>query len=405
MRFVLFALGLPLLAADFRAGVARVEITPPVGHAMGGYSDRKGNATGTHDPLYATVLVLESNGNSIALVTADLRSFVSTRVGEAAKQKFGVATTIISSSHTHSGPLTWEARTPWYAQAEDKMIDAIGQAKSAMFPATLEFASGHVYLGFNRRKVVDGKATMWWRNADKLPSHPVDPTVNVLLVKQGSATRAVLVNYACHPSVLGPTNLEYSADYPGAMKSYVESQVAGARCLFINGGAGDINPYRDKDPDGFRAMEEMGQALGKSVVATIAKAKPVTGDLRTLSEVLDVKNRWKPEEKVRIGWTAGAIGNALCFAALPGEPFVDHQITFRERTECRNSMLFGYSYSAGGDWAGYIPTILASVEGGYGADYNTTVEVGTGERLIDRAAVKLFELRGLLKDLPGLGND
>jgi len=68
-------------------------------------------------------------------------------------------------------------------------------------------------------------------------------------------------------------------------------------------------------------------------------------------------------------------------------------------------MLFGYSYSAGGVWAGYIPTILASVEGGYGADYNTTVEVGTGERLIDRAVVKLFELRGLLKELPGLGND
>ena len=47
-----------------------------------------------------------------------------------------------------------------------------------------------------------------------------------------------------------------------------------------------------------------------------------------------------------------------------------------------------------------IPTIVASVEGGYGADYNTTVEVGTGERLVDRAVVKLFELRGLLKDLP-----
>src|SRR6185369_12869921 len=120
---------IPLAAADFRAGVAQVDITPPVGHAMGGYSDRKGNATGTHDPLYATVLVIESNGKTLALVTADLRSFVSTRVGDAAKQKFGVDATIISSSHTHSGPLTWEARTPWYAEAEDKMIAAIGQAK------------------------------------------------------------------------------------------------------------------------------------------------------------------------------------------------------------------------------------------------------------------------------------
>src|SRR5579864_5488565 len=119
----------PLMASTdstgYRAGVARVDITPPVGHPMGGYSERKGNATGTHDPLYATVLVLESGSSSVALVTADLRSFVSTRVGDAARQRFGVRTTIISSSHTHSGPLTWELRSPWYADAEEKMIDAI----------------------------------------------------------------------------------------------------------------------------------------------------------------------------------------------------------------------------------------------------------------------------------------
>ena len=90
----------------------------------------------------------------------------------------------------------------------------------------------------------------------------------------------------------------------------------------------------------------------------------------------------------------------IFFLALPGEPFVDHQITFREKAECSSAMLFGYSYSAGGVWAGYLPTIRAAVEGGYGADYNTTVEAGTGEMLVDRAVVKIFELRGLLKDLP-----
>jgi len=395
-------------AADYRAGVSRIDITPPVGHPMGGYAARKQGATGIHDPLHATVLVIESGENSLALVTCDLRSFVSTRVGDLAKRQFGIQNTIISVSHTHSGPLTWEARTPWYTEAEDKMVEAIGKAKAAMFPAAFEVSTGKIYLGFNRRKVVDGRATMWWRNADKLPSHPLDPTVNVLEVKDaGSKVRAVLVNYACHPSVLGPDNLQYSADYPGAMKRYVESQVPGATCLFVQGGAGDINPYRDKEPvsgQGFQAVEEMGQALGKYVVSILGRSRPVSGALRTVSETLEVKNRWKPDEKIPIGWTAGAFGDSLCFAAFPGEPFVEHQLTFRHRAECANAMLFGYSYSAPGVWAGYLPTILAAVEGGYGADYNTTVEVGTGERLIDRAAVKLFELRGLLKDLPGLGN-
>ncbi len=400
---LLLLLASPAYGAEYRAGVARIDITPPVGHEMGGYSARKHGSTGLHDALFATVLVIESGDNSIALVTCDLRSFVSTRVGELARQKFGIRNTLIDVSHTHSGPLTWELRSAWYAQAEDKMVEAIGKAKAAEFPAALETSTGHIYLGHNRRKVIGGRGYMWWRNADKLPSHPLDPAVSVLQVKDTDGKpRAVLVNYACHPSVLGPDNYDYSADYPGAMKRYIEAQIPGATALFIQGGAGDINPYRDKEPvpGGFQVMEEMGRSLGDYVVSILKTSKPVTGLLRTYTEVLDVKNRWNPSEKIAIGWTAGAFGNSLCFAAFPGEPFIELQVTFREKAECQSAMLFGYSYSGGGVWAGYIPTIAASVEGGYGADYNTTVAVGTGERLIDRAVVKLFELRGLLKDLP-----
>ena len=406
----IFAAALICWAEDvpLRAGLSRIDITPPAGHEMGGYAARKKPASGTHDPLYATVLVLESGGNSLALVTCDLRSFVSTRVGDLAKLKFGVQTTIISVSHSHSGPLTWEKRTAWYTEAEDKMVEAIGKAKQAMFDASLSTSTGSVYLGFNRRKVTEGKAAMWWRNAEKLPSHPLDPTVNVLQVHDSAGKlRGVLVNYACHPSILGPDNIEFSADYPGAMKRYVESQVPGAICLFAQGGAGDINPYRDKQPvaeGGFAAVQQMGEELGKVVVSILAKKNPITGGgLRTFSEVVEVKNRWTPDQTLKVGWTAGVIGGSLCFVALPGEPFVEHQITFREKSECRNAMMFGYSYSAGGIWAGYLPTIEAAVSGGYGAGYNTTVEVGAGERLVDRAVVKLFELRGLLKELPDPG--
>jgi hypothetical protein len=404
MRLLVFLLTPLAFAAEYRAGVARVDITPPIGHEMGGYSARKHGSTGLHDPLYATVLVIENGNNSIALVTCDLRSFVSTRVGDLARQKFNIQTTLIDVSHDHSGPVTWELHSPWYTEAEDKMVEAIGRAKAAEFDATLSTSAGKVYIGHNRRKIVDGKGFMWWRDAEELPSHPVDPTVGVLQVKDSAGKmRAVLVNYACHASVLGPDNYEYSADYPGAMKRYVEAQIPGATALFIQGGAGDINPYHDKEPvtgRAFAVVEETGQTLGKAVIASLAKSKPVTGPLRTASATLEVKNRWKPNEKIPIGWTAGAFGDSFCFAALPGEPFIEFQLAFREKTECGNSMLFGYSYSAPGVWAGYLPTILASVQGGYGADYNTTVEVGTGERLIDLAVVKILQLRGLLKDLP-----
>jgi hypothetical protein len=147
----------------------------------------------------------------------------------------------------------------------------------------------------------------------------------------------------------------------------------------------------------------MGEALGRQALTLLDNPKPMPlGDkpLTITSEMVTVKNRWKPQEQMQIGLTAGLLGKGVCFLALPGEPFVEHQITFREKSECTVGLLFGYSYSIGGVWAGYLPTLRASVEGGYGADYNTTVEVGTGEFLITRGVAHILKLRGLLKDLP-----
>jgi hypothetical protein len=67
-------------ATEIRAGLARAEITPPVGYPMGGYAARQGPSTGVHDPLQATVLLLKTNALSVAIVSCDLRSFPSERI-------------------------------------------------------------------------------------------------------------------------------------------------------------------------------------------------------------------------------------------------------------------------------------------------------------------------------------
>jgi neutral ceramidase len=174
----------------------------------------------------------------------------------------------------------------------------------------------------------------------------------------------------------------------------------------VQGGAGDINPYRDKEPGqaaSFEAVDIMARELASEVMRALGRVRP-TGDspqpLRIATEIVSVANRWNPQERISVGLSAGIIADRVCFLALPGEPFVEHQITFREKSECPVALLFGYSYSAGGVWAGYLPTIRAAVEGGYGADYNTTVAVGAGEMLIDRGVIHLMKLRGLLQDLP-----
>src|SRR5215471_334984 len=59
-------------AATLKAGVVKVDITPPPGVSLWGFSDRKSPATGTLDPLYARVLVVEAGDKRVALISVDL---------------------------------------------------------------------------------------------------------------------------------------------------------------------------------------------------------------------------------------------------------------------------------------------------------------------------------------------
>ncbi|MDQ3011403.1 MAG: neutral/alkaline non-lysosomal ceramidase N-terminal domain-containing protein [Acidobacteriota bacterium] len=407
-------LAMSALAGDLLAGIARVEITPPVGYAMGGYAARQGPSTGVHDPLNATVLLLKADGVSVAIISCDLRSFPSERIVTLARERRLADHVLIAVTHNHSGPVTWEDKSwpkpdaSWFAETEDKILRAIEEASKKLFPARISAGFGEIYLGHNRRKVgADGKVAMFWRNAEKLPTSPIDPTFGVIRVDDESGKpRAVIVNYACHAVVLGPDNRQISADYPGYLARHIERELPGALCLFTQGGAGDINPYLDKQPvaqNGFGEAEKMGNALAEEALKIIKRLKPQPSDkpnLRASAEVVEFRDRWDAQKTVKAGLTTLLINNDITIATMPGEPFVDLQIALRDKSEIANTFLFGYTYSAGGEWIGYVPTIRAASEGGYGAGYNTRVEVGAGEAMIDRAIVNLFKLQGKLKTSP-----
>ncbi len=95
-------------AGEFRAAAAKADITPTDLVLLWGYGDRSGPAIGTHDPLYAKILVLDDGSTRLAWVTLDLgRPFgvesmnvVRNRIQKSA----GVTHVCFSASHTHSGP-------------------------------------------------------------------------------------------------------------------------------------------------------------------------------------------------------------------------------------------------------------------------------------------------------------
>ena len=55
-----------------KAGVAKLDITPPVGVRMSGFAGRVFPSLAVHDPLYARGLVLDDGENRLAVVALDL---------------------------------------------------------------------------------------------------------------------------------------------------------------------------------------------------------------------------------------------------------------------------------------------------------------------------------------------
>jgi neutral ceramidase len=407
-------------AVDLKAGVARVEITPSTFMQMYGYANRKcGPANGTHDPLFAKALVLQAGDTRMAIVTTDLGSLVSENLVREVRSKLDIPVVLLSASHTHSAPaflpygsapVSNAEADAYLAELERRIFGAVEQASRTMFPARLGIAKGSLQLGYNRLLLRDdGRSRALFDNLERIPYGPVDPEFVLLRVEDTDGNpKALLVHYATHAVVLGPTSCKYSADYPGIMQSSVERELKGAQVMFVQGGAGDINPLfmgrSGREEDDFRVMEKMGQTLAAEVLRTYRNVRPLAPPaepIRFRAEVMKFGDRWQKDKSLDVGITTVLIGREIAIATVPGEPMHKLQKMWKEQADVPYPLFYGYTYSSGGTWAGYVPDLRTAAYGGYGADASTTIEVGAGEKIMLRHLTNLYDLLGMWRDKPG----
>lgn len=395
-----------------KAGLARVEITPTNMLALYGYANRRCGpaATGTHDPLFAKVVILESALSRIAIVTADLGNLVSERIAREAKQQHGVALTLLAASHSHSAP-TFTGNAAYLAEVETKILAAIGEASRQLFPARLRIAKGTARLGYNRLVLREhGRARALFDNLERVPQGPLDEEFQLLEVADARGeAKALLVHYAVHSVVLGTTNCLYSADYPGAMQAAVEAALPGVQAMFVQGGAGDINPIMqgrsgNSEAD-FALVDRLGKLLAEAVLKTRASLRavePASQPVRFEQETLRFADRWKKDAAPHeIGIATVRLGRDIAIAALPGEPLHRLQTMWKQESGVAQPLFYGYTYSGSGEWPAYLPDLRSAALGGYGADTTTTFEPGAGERIVQRHLIHLFSLQGLWQSQPG----
>lgn len=411
---LLIALGITLVSttfsyAELKAGVARRDITPPIGGLMYGYGARGMDvSTGVHDPLYAKAIVFSGSGDTFALVTLDMGAFLEesgTNILKLVQRKTGIGNILCVASHSHSSAGLQKdfpsERRPWIREVERRIADAIREAYKKLEPVQLGVGWGEVHEGHNRRKVDEnGNVEMFWRNRDRLPTQPVDYQLGVIRVETlDGATLATLVNFACHPVILGPENLLLSADYPGVFTAHVEKALGG-QCMFLQGAAGDINPFWDKTPPSegaYEAMEMMGRVVGEEAIRVSRTIKEFWADpeISFKKEIIPLARRRdvaRNKRELMAEINTVVIGSDLALATFPGEFFVEHGLALKRNSKIKNTMFVGYCNRR----LRYFPTIKACTEGGYGAASATIVEVGAGERLVNRALINLYYQSGLI---------
>ncbi len=253
----------------FKVGAAKVDITPAADKLPKGID-------GIHDHLFARAIALDDGTNKAALVTVDLgvvRTETWSHVTARVEKELGIPAKniLITATHTHSAP--------WLAgpELEEKIVQAIRDAKKTVQPAQMAFGTGVSYINVNRN-IIDPVTHRWWEGPNY--EGPSDKTVAVVKFSTPAGKPiAIYYNYAVHAVLSGQTDL-VSGDIPGATSTYIEDSLGdGAVALWSTGASGDQNPiyfqqtydlreirikdYATRGQDISNAMPPGGQGLNK----------------------------------------------------------------------------------------------------------------------------------------------
>jgi len=396
---------LTLSGAEIKAGTGRKSITPQLPAWLTGYAVRDRPSTEVLHDLWAKAIVFEDKpDNRVVIVTTDLLGLsheiceeVALRIGK----KYGIprANLLLSSSHTHSGPVVWpclstifdfstedmNAVARYGQKLTDDIVEAISMAVNDLEPVQISVGHGSADFGVNRREQKDNQVVIGVN-----PEGPVDHDVPVIMVSaSGGELKAILFSYACHNT--SSNTYFINGDYAGFAQIELEKTNPGVSAMFVSGCGADQNP----NPRGsLEFAEQHGKSLAVSVEKVIKSGDlkpvrpPVKTDLSLVSldflpfdhnfyqEELLTQDKYKQRraklmleaynkgyDVTRYPYTVQVIrfNRDLTILAMSGEVVVDYQLKVKKMYAGENMFVAGYCNEV----QCYIPSARILKEGGY----------------------------------------
>ena len=292
----------PPETGGLRAGAAKVDITPAADAAlpMSGYAGRLEGFKSIRDRLNVRAIVVDDGASQAALIGVELLAMSSAfweKMTARLSQETGVPrdNILLAAVHTHAAPAIGtygepaegdvaRKRAEYIQKVEDALVAVARQAKANLQPARIGFGTGQAKVNMNRRARNGEGGWMLGNNPDGVS----DKTVAVIRFETMAGDPfAIFSNYGVHGTVMGSSNLQISADLPGATACVVE-QHYGDKVVapWTSGAAGDQDPIYRTGTD-FRNLAALGQILGEEVirVAENIKTSP-RGRIRAIQRVV-----------------------------------------------------------------------------------------------------------------------
>lgn len=269
--------------AEIAAGVGVASITPleaGIPTQLGGYGDRMGKpAEGIHDTIKAKALIIEQNGQRIAIVTVDTctipRCAVEQSLEKAGVEGLNYMNTLVPASHTHGGTegFSLDVRNVFgnphvgiFSQealdfTTDRIAEALKAAAADLRPARVGSAS----------LMAPGFA------ANRRDDEYVDDELTLLRIDDlDGKARAVLAGFTAHGTFMTPDEMLISGDWAGHFQRTTEAALGEGVCLYMNGAEGDIRPSGAHGGSRWEMAEDHGLRLG--LIAARAAAEIKTSD-------------------------------------------------------------------------------------------------------------------------------
>jgi len=326
-------------AAEFRAGAATSNITPPLGGpVVGGFQPFP--ATHVHDELHARCLVLDDGQTRLALVVCDLLGMhrsISDHARAEIAERLSIPTEniLISATHTHSAvSALGVSRFDVKQELDDyqrfvvsRIVDGVTRAVNLLRPAEVGFGIAEVPEHvFNRRWFMADSyvAKSPYGDIDRVkmnppggsqellrPAGPTDPEVSFLAVREpDGAMIGLFAAYSLH-YVGGVGSGHVSADYFGMFcEEMTRLQGADHQSppfvpMLANGTSGDVNNINFREPRPRKAAYEQMRYVANDVAAKVHEALgqiEYRADIELAATYREPTVKWRTPSPALLAW-------------------------------------------------------------------------------------------------------